>query len=74
MVFFKFGYFEKNIMEINHPYSNKVYGYKRIHVFLKRQGINVGVKRVWRLMKAIQAQSIMQRRFRKPVTQVLYAP
>lgn len=53
--------------------SNKVYGYKRIHVALKRQGIHVGVKRVWRLMKAIQAQSIMQRRFRKLVTQVLYA-
>ncbi|WP_278183706.1 IS3 family transposase [Leuconostoc kimchii] len=53
--------------------SNKVYGYKRIHVALKRQGLTVGVKRVWRLMKAIQAQSIMQRRFRKPVTQVLYA-
>ncbi|MDI6554084.1 IS3 family transposase [Leuconostoc falkenbergense] len=53
--------------------SNKVYGYKRIHVALKRQGLTVGVKRVWRLMKAIQAQSIMRRRFRKPVTQVLYA-
>lgn len=48
--------------------SNKVYGYKRVHVALKRQGI----KRVWRLMKAIQAQSIMQRRCRKPVTQFLY--
>jgi len=40
---------------------------------LVSQGLTVGVKRVWRLMKAIQAQSIMQRRFRKPVTQVLYA-
>ncbi|MBC9119440.1 IS3 family transposase [Fructobacillus fructosus] len=53
--------------------SDRVYGYKRIKIALHRQGINVGVRRLWRLLKEANCQSVMTEKYRKPVTEVLYA-
>ena len=53
--------------------SDRGYGYKRIKIALHRQGINVGVRRLWQLLKEANCQSAMTKKYRKPVTEVLHA-
>ncbi|MCK8617988.1 IS3 family transposase [Fructobacillus sp. M158] len=54
-------------------FSDRVYGYKQIKIALHRQEINIGVRRLWRLLKEANCQSVTTKKYRKPVTEVLYA-
>jgi len=51
----------------------KVYGYPRINLALRQQGIMISNGRVYRLMRQAHIHSLMTRRFRKPSTHVDYA-
>ncbi|CAK1251334.1 Transposase InsO and inactivated derivatives (Tra5) [Fructobacillus evanidus] len=51
--------------------SDRVDSYKQIKIALHRQGINVGVRRLWQLLKKANCQSVMTKKYRKPVRKVL---
>src|SRR5699024_12363671 len=48
----------------------RAYGYPRIMMVLRKSGICVGSKRILRLMREMEFHSLMNRRFKKPATEV----
>lgn len=54
-------------------YARPRYGYRRLHVLLKREGWNVNVKRVHRLYR-IEGLSVRQKRRKKCVSRLRTAP
>lgn len=46
-----------------HQDSNGIFGYRRMHIYLKRRyGLTVNKKRIYRLMRALDMQSVIRRK------------